>query len=303
MRKLIVFFIMLLLMTSLFGCVRLDFEPQEYIDSSSDEIAEPDIPEALPSVTVPVLMFHDVKTTEGGEWSMSGDNFRKTLQFLKDNGYTPISFDRLVDYVDGKTDIPEKPVCITLDDGYFSNYRNVLPIVTELQTPVTVFMICNSLREKGVVPSEEEEKLHRMSEAELRIMHSSPYVDIQSHTYGLHGKNTTYSKEERNFALPFDYETEEEYKEIFTKDCQRADEVLSAVGNRKHKVLSYPGGKYHEWIEQVLREQNYRVTVTSDFERVNTVTRGDPESLFMLGRLNVNDATTEERLLKYLEKR
>ncbi len=337
MKKIIIAILTVAVITSLTGCVRLKRPPDELafpvIDDEkpftenvtvtikpekeekeqtkqphpeqmpTEKTEPPIVNEPRPSVTVPILMFHDVKTVAGGEWSMSADNFRNTLQFLKDNGYTIVSFDSLVDYVDKKSDIPEKPVCITLDDGYFSNYRNVLPIVTEMKVPVTVFMTCKTMREAGKIPPADENILCKMSAAELEIMQASPYVDIQSHTYDLHGLNTSYSEIERDFSLPLPHETEQQFKEIYAKDCRAADEFLAKIGERKHKVLSYPGGKYHEWTEQVLREQNYRVTVTSDDGRVNTVRRGDPDSLYLLGRMNVNDATAKETLLLYLERR
>lgn len=254
-------------------------------------------------VTVPILMFHDVKTYEGGTWSISAENFRNTLVFLAENGYTPISFGQLINYADGLSGIPENPVCITLDDGYFSNYRNVLPIITELNVPVTVFMTCKTVRQKGIIPSADESELYKLSAAELEIMEASPLVEIQSHTYGLHGVNTTYGEAERDFSLPLKTENKEEYKRIFEKDCELAEKVLTEAGVKSITVFSYPGGKYHEWSEEVLWERGYRVSITSDANHVNTVTKGNPKSLFLLGRMNVNDETTESQLLRYLERK
>lgn len=255
------------------------------------------------AVTVPILMFHDVKTVDGGTWSVSADKFRKTLVLLLDNGYTPVSFERLVDYVDGVGDIPQKPVYITIDDGYFSNYRNVLSIITELQVPVTVFMTCKTIRAEGTTPETDESLLYKMSTAELEIMEASPLVEIQSHTYGLHGVNTYYGEDERDNTLSLKNESESEYKKIFASDCERAEAVLLGVGVRRHTVFSYPSGKYHEWAEDVLRERGYRVSVTTNYGHVNTVVKGAPETLYLLGRMNVNDSTSEEQILKYLEKR
>ncbi|MBQ9133078.1 MAG: polysaccharide deacetylase family protein, partial [Clostridia bacterium] len=143
--------------------------------------------ESVPdSVMVPILMFHDVKTYAGGTWSMSADNFRKRMEFLLDNGYTPVTFEQLADYADGAASLPKKPVCITFDDGYYSNYKNVLPIVTELQIPITVFVICSAVRPEGVEPDANEEALSMMSAAEIAQMEASPFVQVQSHTYDLH---------------------------------------------------------------------------------------------------------------------
>lgn len=253
-------------------------------------------------VIVPILMFHDVKTYEGGTWSMSADNFRGTLEFLLAKGYTPISFELLVDFVDEMSGIPENPVCITLDDGYFSNYRNVLPIITELDIPVTVFMTCKTVRSEEIIPSTDENVLYKMSSAELEIMQMSPFVQIQSHSYGLHGVNTSYSDVERDNLMPLETESKTAYKEMFSADCELAEEVLNNVGVDKQIAFSYPSGKHHGWAEEVLRERNYRVSVTTDYGHKNLVIKGNRESLFLLGRMNVNDETTEADLLRYLER-
>ncbi len=259
--------------------------------------------EASPTaVTVPILMFHDVKTTEGGTWSMSAENFRNTLLFLLDCGYTPVFLDDLVNFVDGTAPLPAKPVVITLDDGYFSNYRSVLPIITELKVPVTIFMTCGTVREEGTIPCTNEQILYKMSMAELTIAQASPYVKIQSHTYALHGTNTSYSSTERDNSLPLKGENESEYKEIFSADCALAEEILRKIGSPASLAFSYPSGKHHSWTEEILRERGYRVSLTTDYSHRNRVVRGEPDSLHLLGRMNVNDETTEAALLRYLER-
>lgn len=295
--------LVLITMSVLFsGCASIGSNPAETTAESVTEDGE--ISENTPAeVYVPVLMFHDVKSVPGGEWSMSAENFRNTIIFLKDNGYTPVSFDELADYVDGKGTIPEKPVCITLDDGYFSNFKTVLPIAEELKAPVTVFMTCKTIRENGVFPDIDEGALAKMNAAEIGITDRSLYASVQSHTFGLHGMNYSYGDIEREYSLPVEGETEAEFKEIFHKDCGLAEEALKNAGVEQVKVLSYPGGRYNEWTEDVLRERGYRASVTSDTGHVNRVVAGDPESLFSLGRMNVNDNTTPEKLLSYLERR
>ncbi|MBR4949393.1 MAG: polysaccharide deacetylase family protein [Clostridia bacterium] len=283
-------------------------EANNFLIVSNEDIENPPIVskedvDNSSQVMVPILMFHDVRTIEGGEWSMSSANFRKTLVFLLENGYTPISLQQLVDYVDDKSKIPEKPVCITFDDGYFSNYRYVLPIVTELKVPITLFMTCNTIRQDEIDPCSDENILYKLSTAELEIMEASPFVQVQSHTYGLHGENTTYSDVVRMSSWPIENESEEEFKKIYAKDCETVENILKGIGVDKCFALSYPNGRYHEWTEDVLAERGYRVSVTSDFHRVNLVTQGKPESLFLLGRMNVNDKTTEEKLLQYLERK
>ena len=44
----------------------------------------------------------------------------------------------------------------------------------------------------------------------------------------------------------------------------------------------------------------FQVTVTTDNTRVNTLVQGLPQSLVDLGRLNIDEATTDQDILNYL---
>ena len=271
-------------------------EPTEP-ETTSPESAEPE------NKRVPILMFHDLKREPGGTWSMSADNFKSTMEYILAAGFTPVDFRQLAGYVDEYADLPEKPVCITFDDGYYSNYEMLLPIVTELQIPVTVFMTCGTLRPNGEVPEVGTGELYKMSLYELGVMEASPYIDIQSHTWGLHGDNTSYGAAVRDNALPLYGESEEEYKNVFRTDCDAASKVLLEAGVWAEIVYSYPSGKAHPWSEEVIKERGYFASLTTDFDAQNIVVRGDRDSLFLLGRMNVNDDTPRWELDYYLNRK
>ena len=275
--------------------------PTQPIEPTGSTSAESTASES-DSVMVPILMFHDVKTYPGGSWSISAENFRKRMEFLLENGYTPVTFEQLMGYVDGAASLPEKPVCITFDDGYYSNYKNVLPIITELNIPITVFVIGSMVRQDGVVPSQNEEELSTMSATEIALMEASPLVHIQPHTYDLHIRGYG-DGEKRGNVLPLQSESESAYKKMFAEDCALTENVLTNAGIAEYTVFSYPGGVYHRWAEAVLRERGYRVTLTTDAGHQNLVVAGNPESLFLLGRMNVNDETTDQDLLRYLTRK
>ncbi len=262
-----------------------------------DESTSPD------SAVVPILMFHNIKSSPGGTWEISADNFKNCVTLLIDSGYTPISFEQLTAYVDGTAGLPAKPVCLTFDDGYYSNYKYLLPIVEKLRVPVTVAMVCRTIRSADTPPETDETILCKMSAEELQELDASPYVSVQSHTWGLHGNNTNYSTEKRDNILPLESESEAEYKDILQRDCDAAESAFADIGIDDINVLAYPSGKFCKWSEEFFAERGYRVTLTTDSSHINLVTRGDSSSLFGLGRYNVNDDTKPESILRYLEKR
>lgn len=259
--------------------------------------------DAPKSVVVPILMFHDIKKIPGGTWSMADYNFRDTMEFILDEGYTPVTFRQLVSFVDGCGELPEKPVCITFDDGYYSNYELVLPIITELKIPVTVFMTCGTVRDADKAVGTKPNMLYKLNARELAEMESSPYVDVQSHSFALHGENTAYGEGKRDNVMPLSGESEAQYRAMFNEDCERAEAVLRAAGVQSAVVFSYPCGKYNRFAEETLRERGYRASVTVETGKRNLVVEGERDSLFLLGRLNVNDDTSREKLKEYLERK
>lgn len=113
--------------------------------------------------------------------------FREQLKMLKDNGYTTITEEQLVAYLQGHGRIPEKSVFLTIDDGYESVYKIAYPILKEMGMQATLFVIANDV-EIGFrknVPMANWQQIKEMSDSGI--------IHIGNHTYDLHwrGKNDT----------------------------------------------------------------------------------------------------------------
>ena len=80
-------------------------------------------------VTIPVLMFHHLSDTVENPWALTTDTFERDLRLLQEQQYEPISMKQLVDFVYQGKALPDKPVCITFDDGYESNYTIAYPLL------------------------------------------------------------------------------------------------------------------------------------------------------------------------------
>ena len=73
------------------------------------------------SVQVPVLMYHDVSYLGYG-YSKTPEIFKKQMQELKNAGFHTVFFSQLIDFVEQGTPLPDKPIVISIDDGYATNY-------------------------------------------------------------------------------------------------------------------------------------------------------------------------------------
>lgn len=257
---------------------------------------------ARSSVNVPVLMYHHLDDAGGTDTVLSVDGFRAQMELLRTHGYTPVSLDALTAYVDGDGDLPGRPVCITFDDGYMSTYSLAWPILRQFGYPAAVFVIGVSVG-KDTYKDGDQAIIPHFGTAEMAEMVSSGTVTVQSHTYDMHQWGPyEQSETPRTSMLPLPGETEAAYAAAVAADLAQEAAALGAGGVESVWALAFPLGRHTALTDQVLKDLGVRLTLTTDADRVNTVTRGDPDSLYGLGRLNMTDGLTDQAILAYLSR-
>ncbi len=131
------------------------------------------------SVKVPVILYHNI-TERLGSLSpgvhIATDVFRAHMQALRDAGYTAITYQDYYAYVTEDTPLPEKPVIITFDDGYISNYEIAYPILKNMGMKATIFVITSMM---GMTDTD----YPHFSWEQAREMEQSGVIDIQSHSH------------------------------------------------------------------------------------------------------------------------
>lgn len=88
-----------------------------------------------------MLNYHHINNVDHSALTLSTSEFRAQMQYLKNNGYTSITPDQLIAYLDHGVKLPNKPVLITFDDGYEDNYKEAYPILKECNLTATIFLI------------------------------------------------------------------------------------------------------------------------------------------------------------------
>ena len=84
---------------------------------------------------VPILTYHHIQpeaaAKELGQTSLTVDNgiFDQQMAYLASNGYTPIFANELINALLGHSQLPGKPVMVTMDDGYVDNATYALPVL------------------------------------------------------------------------------------------------------------------------------------------------------------------------------
>jgi peptidoglycan/xylan/chitin deacetylase (PgdA/CDA1 family) len=62
------------------------------------------------------------------------------LRWLRSKGFNPVSLDAAVDHLSGGQSLPRLPVVVTLDDGWYSTARDLLPTLERHGFPATLYL-------------------------------------------------------------------------------------------------------------------------------------------------------------------
>ncbi len=85
-----------------------------------------------PSVRLPIIMYHEVNTKNLGKYIVSPKELEEDIIYLINEGYTTITIEDLIAFEYNDIELPEKPIMITFDDGYYSSCKHYTPYSTEI---------------------------------------------------------------------------------------------------------------------------------------------------------------------------
>lgn len=91
-------------------------------------------------IPLPIIMYHSIlrESRRQGNYTVSPDTLESDLAWLKKNGYQTVVVQDLLDYVKRQVPLPEKPVMITFDDGFYNNYYYAYPIAKKYQAKIII---------------------------------------------------------------------------------------------------------------------------------------------------------------------
>lgn len=69
------------------------------------------------------------------------NNFRKQLQYLKDNGFKTLTMEEFRAWMYGEISLPEKSVLLTIDDGALGTNTHLIKLLEEYDMHATLFLI------------------------------------------------------------------------------------------------------------------------------------------------------------------
>jgi peptidoglycan/xylan/chitin deacetylase (PgdA/CDA1 family) len=125
------------------------------------------------NLRVPILMYHYVEYVQD-----KGDKMRQALNVnpnvfdaqlktLTDAGYTFMTASELQSVIDGYEQLPPKPILITIDDGHWDLYTDILPILEKYHVRATAYIISGFLGGSDFLTSEQLQKVVQSGMVEI----------------------------------------------------------------------------------------------------------------------------------------
>ncbi len=243
-------------------------------------------------IFLPVVMYHSISPQPHGDYQITPEAFAQDLQYLQENGYETVSIEQLHAYTEGTGTLPEHPILLTFDDGFYNNLSTALPLLEQYDMCAVVSVV-GYYTDVTAARDPHSERYSYLTWEDIRTLQASGRIEIGSHTYDLH------SNDERAGCSILYGEDEEAYADMLRKDVGLLQTRMRNETGTTPTVFAYPYGFVCRESVPVLRELGFVCTLTC-YEKPNYITR-DPDCLFGLFRYNRSpDYTTEAFFAKAL---
>lgn len=250
---------------------------------------------------IPVLLYHHIDENPADRMTVTPETFEEQMRFLAENGCHAVTVRQMTDYVFHGGELPDKPVCITFDDGYLSNYEYAWPILERYGLTATVYAIGVSVGHDRFYKDTQFELTPHFSFEQAREMMASGVLDVQSHTYDMHQWAPFEPGDRvRENILPLDGESDEDYAAALNADIERYAETAREELGEAITSLAYPEGAYTTLTEVLVHQAGIPVTMSTRTDSRNVLVRGLPQSLYALCRWYMTEGMTPEEILAVL---
>lgn len=246
-------------------------------------------------VFLPIIMYHSIvgDDDQGGDYQVRVSVVEQDLAYLKKNGYTAVFVEDVVNYVKNNKSLPEKPVIITADDGFYNNYYYLLPLLEKYDMKATISVV-GYYSEVIAAKDPHIPQYSYLTWEDISKLLESGRVEIGNHTYNMH------SLSERCGCEKLSFESEGEYVKKLNEDIGLMQTLIKMNTGVSPTVFAYPFGIISKESIPVLKELGFTAALNC-IEKPNYISH-DESCLFTLNRYNRPDGiSTEEFMSRFLK--
>ncbi len=180
------------------------------------------------------FVYHRFDDARYPSTNISVQDFKKHLDYLKNNKYNVITLGQAVDLLNSAKPIPEKTVVLSIDDGYKSFLENGMPLLREYGYKATLFINTNQFG-SGDFLSEEE--IRQLMKEGIEIQNHS-----HSHAYFVNSKPR-------------------ELVDAFRNDLLKSQSIFLEKFGFKPNLYSFPYGEYTPEMQEILKKEGYLAAI------------------------------------------
>ncbi len=182
---------------------------------------------------VPILIYHAIRPYIAGDskgarrWIATPDTLESELSWLRENGYSSVTFDALAAHVTSGAPLPPRPVILSFDDDWQSQYQNAVPLLRKYGFTATFFIWVRAVG-----------RAHHMSWDEIRELDAEG-MEIGCHTL-------------THLILP-----KLKSDDMLRREIISAKQLIEAHIGHPVTSLAYPFGQYDERVVGIAREAGF----------------------------------------------
>ena len=226
---------------------------------------------------VPIIMYHSIlkNNSQNSKYIVSPELLEEDLLYLKENGFTTIVVEDLIDYVYNNKPLPQKPIMLTFDDGHYNNYYYAYPLMKKYNMKMVISVV-GEYAEQFSQSDPSNPNYSYLTWQQIDELQKSGYVEIQNHTYSMHSIGARWG------CMKTKGETVEEYQKILYQDLSLLQSRLEKETGKSPTAFTYPFGKISEYSYDVINKLGFKASF-SCAEGIAQISE-NPECLYLLKR-------------------
>lgn len=190
---------------------------------------------------VPVLAYTDFSSGESDPTTVAASDFEQQMQFIKDQGFTVVTLNQLMDFLNMKASLPAKSVAITMDGGR-GVYDVAFPVLKKFGYPATLFLRTDRVGAKGGLTWDQVREMNKQG------------LDVEC------GGMTDRDLEKYQRGESFDA-----YFKAVENEVARSKALIKQKLGLDCKYLAYPGrGGTNALVIEVLKREGFQGAFTME---------------------------------------
>lgn len=243
-------------------------------------------------IQIPIVMYHSIlkDTSKSGRYIITPSLLESDFKYLKDNGFSPVFIQDLINYVYDDTPLPEKSIILTFDDGHYNNYEYVLPLLKKYNFKAVISVV-GSYTDRYSETDEANPNYGYMRWCDINSSIESGYIEFQNHSYNMHSNGGSLKKYHEDFN---------NYKIRFSNDILKLQDEFKNNTGYMPNTYTYPFGGITNGTTSILEDLGFKASLSCT-SGINYISK-DPNCLYCLKRnnrpSNISSESFFNRILK-----